>query len=343
MKKIAIFCVGTGGHVLPAKNIILQLNDEGIELKNFIVITDKRGSEYLKDLNIKIYIQDIYRSKIGIIGYILNFHKVLKTIIRTRSIIKKEKVKIILSTGSYISPIASFLSFTLGIKYFGQEQNIFAGLGNKLTCLLPGIIFTSYPETKNLLKNKGTYVGPVINKDIIKINKENRDILTIGIQGGSQGSNEINHYMYEFLNKNNTGDVSFIHITGKDKSNDILNVKNYTQYEFVENMSSYYSKINLQISRSGGGALEAAYLGIPQILIPFKHGTTSSHQIFNAEYLKNLGVAIIANSYTEFEKNLLDVIKNYKNSEKEILNTVDIQIGNINIARYLMEAFNDKL
>ncbi len=156
MKKIAIFCVGTGGHVLPAKNIIMELNDDGIDLKKFIVITDERGSEYLKDLNIKVYIQEIYRSKVGTIGYILNFYKVLKTLIKTRSIIKKEKVKIILSTGSYISPIASFLSFTLGIKYFGQEQNIYAGLGNKLSCLLPGIIFTSYPETKNLLKKKGT-------------------------------------------------------------------------------------------------------------------------------------------------------------------------------------------
>ena len=76
MKKIAIFCVGTGGHVLPAKNIIMQLNDEGIKLENFILITDKRGSKYLKDLNIKTYIQDIYRSRIGIIGYILNVFKV---------------------------------------------------------------------------------------------------------------------------------------------------------------------------------------------------------------------------------------------------------------------------
>jgi len=341
MKKIAIFCVGTGGHVLPAKNIIMQLHDEGIELKDFIVITDKRGYEYLEDLSIKIYIQEIYRSKIGIIGYLLNLHKLLNTLIKTRSIIKKEKVKIILSTGSYISPIASLLSFTLGIKYFGQEQNIYAGLGNKLSCLLPGIIFTSYPETKNLLKNKGTYVGPVINKDIIKKEKENRNLLTIGIQGGSQGSNEINHYVYEFLNKNNIDNVSFIHITGKDKSNDILNVKNYIQHEFVENMNSYYSKIDLQISRSGGGALEAAYLGIPQILIPFKHGTTSSHQILNAEYLENLGVAIIVNSYSEFEKNLLDFINNIKDSEIEIFNTLDIQIGNINISRYLKEAFNE--
>ena len=54
MKKIGIFCVGTGGHVLPAKNLITQLNDEGIDLDKFIIITDERGSQYLKNLDIKI-------------------------------------------------------------------------------------------------------------------------------------------------------------------------------------------------------------------------------------------------------------------------------------------------
>tara|TARA_B100001250_G_scaffold271823_1_gene234707 strand:- start:4014 stop:5039 length:1026 start_codon:yes stop_codon:yes gene_type:complete len=341
MSKIAIFCVGTGGHVLPAKNIIKQLILEGMKLEDFVVITDKRGSKYLKDLNIKIYIQEMYRSKIGIAGYILNVHKILNTLIKTRSIIKKEKVKIILSTGSYVAPVASLLSFTLDIKYFGQEQNIYAGLGNKLTSLLPGVIFTSYPETKNLLKNKGTFVGPVINKDIVKKSKPNNDLLTIGIQGGSQGSEEINNYFYKFINKNKVSGVSFLHITGKGKSNNILDIENYVRYEFIENMNSYYSKINLQISRSGGGALEAAYLGIPQILIPFKHGTTSSHQILNAEYLKSLQVAIIVGSYREFEKNLLDIINNYKNRSIEIFKTVDIQIGNTNISKQLMEALNE--
>ncbi len=343
MNKIAVFCVGTGGHVLPAKNIIMELNDEGIALENFIVITDERGSKYLKDLNIKIYVQEIYRSKIGIIGYILNFHKVLKTLIQTRSLIKKEKAKIIFSTGSYIAPIASLLSFTLGIKYFGQEQNIYAGLGNKLTCLLPGIIFTSYPETKNLLKHKCNYVGPVIKKDIVKKSKTKNEILTIGIQGGSQGSEEINEYVYKFVNKNNLSSVSFIHITGKDKSKKILDIKNYVQYDFIDNMNSYYSKINLQISRSGGGALEAAYLGIPQILIPFKHGTTSSHQILNAEYLKSLGVAIIINSYTEFENNLLNFINIYQNKNKQMFKSVDIQIGNTTISQYIKEAFYERV
>ena len=341
MKKIGIFCVGTGGHVLPAKNLILELNDKGVNLENFFVVTDERGSEYLKGLDIKIYIQNIYRSKIGFIGYILNIHRLLNTLLKTRSIIKKEKTKIIFSTGSYVAPIASLLSFTLGIKYFGQEQNIYAGLGNKISAFFPGIIFTSYPETKNLLKSKTIYVGPVINKDIVKDNKLNKEIFSIGVQGGSQGSDQINRYVNKFLNTNNINNVKIFHITGKNKSNKKLDINNYEQHEFIENMNDYYSKINFQISRSGGGALEAAYLGIPQILIPYKHGTTSSHQHLNAKYLENIGVAIIANSYKEFEKILLDILNKYKKKKKEVFKAVHIQIGNTEISKYIKEAFNE--
>ena len=147
-----------------------------------------------------------------------NIYRVIKTLLEIRTIIKKEEIKISLSTGSYIAPIASLLSFTFRIKYYGQEQNIYAGLGNKVTSFLPGVIFTSYPETKNIKKKKTIYVGPIINKDIVKINKTNNaEFLTIGVQGGSQGSEQINSYLYKFLNENNTIKVNFLHITGKDK------------------------------------------------------------------------------------------------------------------------------
>ena len=60
MKKIGIFCVGTGGHVLPAKNIINELNDKNIGLENIVVITDKRGVQYFDSLDLKIHIENIY-------------------------------------------------------------------------------------------------------------------------------------------------------------------------------------------------------------------------------------------------------------------------------------------
>ena len=337
MKKIGIFCVGTGGHVLPAKNMIKELNDKNIGIENIVVITDKRGAQYFENMEVNIHIQNIYRSSNGIIGYVFNFNKILKSINNIKYLIKKENIKVIFCTGSYIAPIASFLSIVLKIKYFGQEQNIYGGLGNKVSSYLPGLIFTSYPDTKNLRKKNIKFVGPIFNKNLFQVVSNKKNIV-IGVQGGSQGSEEINDFIYKFLERNKSSNYSFIHITGKNKLKNDNHYENYKQYDFIEDMNFYYSNISLQIGRAGGGSLEAAYLEIPQILIPFKHGTTSSHQYLNAVYLNNLGLAELVNTYNEFEETLLKIVNNFDEWKKNNFHKSNIQSGNEKITKYLMEA-----
>ena len=70
-------------------------------------------------------------------------------------------------------------------------------------------------------------------------------------------------------------------------------------------MNDFYQQIDIQISRAGGGILEALYLNIPLILIPYKLGTTSSHQQMNAKFLVDNEYAIICNNYTDVEKEIL--------------------------------------
>jgi len=337
MKKIGIFCVGTGGHVLPAKNMIKELNDKNIGLENIVVITDKRGAQYFENMEVNIHIQNIYRSSNGIIGYIFNFNKILKSISNIKYLIKKENIKVVFCTGSYIAPAASFLCMLLKIKYFGQEQNIYGGLGNKVSSYFPGVIFTSYPDTKNLRKKNIKFVGPIFNKNLFQVVKNKKNIV-IGVQGGSQGSNEINNFIYKFLEGNKINKFSFIHITGKNKLKNNNRYKNYKQYDFIEDMNFYYSNISLQIGRAGGGSLEAAYLEIPQILIPFKYGTTASHQSLNAGYLNNLGLAELVNTYDEFEETLLKIVNNFDEWKINNFHKSNIQSGNEKITKYLMEA-----
>ena len=43
MSKLVFFCVGTGGHVFPVKNIVLELIEKGIRSERIIVFTDARG------------------------------------------------------------------------------------------------------------------------------------------------------------------------------------------------------------------------------------------------------------------------------------------------------------
>ena len=49
MNKGVFLCVGTGGHVLPAYNVIKSMLDQGIDKKNILIVTDERGIEYFKE------------------------------------------------------------------------------------------------------------------------------------------------------------------------------------------------------------------------------------------------------------------------------------------------------
>ena len=341
MKKIAVFSVGSGGHVLPAKNIINDLIDIGVSTDRFIFITDKRGIEYLADIKVKVFVMDVYRSNYGSLGYIFNFYKIIKSIYKTRKILIKENVGIVLTTGSYIAPVAALLSYVMKIKLYIQEQNIYAGLGNKIASIFPGVVFTSYPATKNIVKKRVVYVGPVINRNLLKNKKLNKSQFTLGIQGGSQGSQEINDLFYEYYTKNDMSEINIEHITGKDKELKKIKNANYTQHEFINDMKTYYSKIHLQISRSGGGSLEAAFLGIPQILIPYKHGTTSSHQYLNAEYLEKIGLAVIVNSYNELDIILKKILNNLDNWRKLYFKESIIESGNKKIIEMMLKEINE--
>ena len=98
-------------------------------------------------------------------------------------------------------------------------------------------------------------------------------------------------------------------------------------------MNSFYNSIHLQVSRAGGGILEAAYLNIYQLLIPFKHGTTSIHQQLNAEYLEKINAGRIIKSYDDFTKQIDYFIKNHS----ENINKFKIEEGNSTISEKLVD------
>lgn len=302
---IYFFCVGTGGHVLPAKNIINELISNGFDNKKIGVITDKRGKSYLNDLNVEVSVVNFYSSSSGVKNYIFNIFKLIKSGIDIIKILRGKNIKIIFSTGSYVSPVAAIIGKFKKSVVFLQEQNKYAGLGNKIAAFFADKVFTSFEETENLSRKKIKYTGPIVNTNLKPVSRID-NIITIGFTGGSQGSEEINSLVEQFIKSDLIKKFNILHLTGKQKS---LNVKhkNYLSYEFIEDMDEFYKKVQLVIGRSGGGSLEPAYLGIPQILIPYKHGTTSSHQYLNAKFLEDNNFANIVNNFDELEKLLKNV------------------------------------
>ncbi len=341
--KIMFFCVGTGGHVLPVKNIIDELLNSGISKNQIEIVTDNRGSKFLKEVDVKCYTTDVFRSDIGKLGYLINLTKIFKTISNINRNMDFKNTKIIFTTGSYIAPIAAYLSWRKKIKLFVQEQNIYTGLGNKIASYFKSTVFASYPDTKNVNQKNVEFVGPVIDKKIKKSIKDINENIVIGVQGGSQGSNEINNFVYKYLENHKLIKVKILHIVGPSNIDKSKNFNNYEQLEYVDNMNDFYQQIDVQISRAGGGILEALYLNIPLILIPYKLGTTSSHQQMNAKFLVDNEYAIICNNYTDVEKEILlidnentDWLDKYK-----VSNT--IESGNISISKKIIQEIKNGL
>jgi len=341
--KIMFFCVGTGGHVLPVKNIIDELLNSGISKNQIEIVTDNRGSKFLQEVDVKCYTTDVFRSDIGKLGYLINLTKIFKTISNINRNMDFKNTKIIFTTGSYIAPIAAYLSWRKKIKLFVQEQNIYTGLGNKIASYFKSTVFASYPDTKNVNQKNVEFVGPVIDKKIKKSIKDINENIVIGVQGGSQGSNEINNFVYKYLENHKLIKVKILHIVGPSNIDKSKNFNNYEQLEYVDNMNDFYQQIDIQISRAGGGILEALYLNIPLILIPYKLGTTSSHQQMNAKFLVDNEYAIICNNYTDVEKEILlidnentDWLDKYK-----VNNT--IESGNISISKKIIQEIKNGL
>ena len=341
--KIMFFCVGTGGHVLPVKNIIDELLNSGISKNQIEIVTDNRGSKFLQEVDVKCYTTDVFRSDIGKLGYLINLTKIFKTISNINKNMDFKNTKIIFTTGSYIAPIAAYLSWRKKIKLFVQEQNIYTGLGNKIASYFKSTVFASYPDTKNVNQKNVEFVGPVIDKNIKKSIKDINENIVIGVQGGSQGSNEINNFVYKYLENHKLIKVKILHIVGPSNFDKTKNFENYEQLEYVNNMNDFYQQIDIQISRAGGGILEALYLNIPLILIPYKLGTTSSHQQMNAKFLVDNEYAIICNNYTDVEKEILlidnentDWLDKYK-----VNNT--IESGNISIIKKIIQEIKNGL
>ena len=335
--KICFFCVGTGGHVLPVKNLVNELKNLDVDNENIIVVTDDRGKEYLDNLNINTFITNAYASQNGILGYVLNFPKIIKSIIQLRRHLKNQNISVICTTGAYIAPIAAIVSVLLNAKFYIQEQNVYAGLGNKLSAIFAKSVFCSFENTKNISKKKLIYTGPIVNTSLTRDDRRIFENQTIGFMGGSQGSEQINNYVEKFMKSDNQLNFNILHVTGKNKDTLDIDNKNYQSIEFIKEMDDFYKRIDILVGRAGGGSLEAAYLGIPQILIPYKHGTTSSHQELNAKYLEDKGWGITVNTFDELTSKIKNISKDIT---KNKLNLPNVPIGNQIISKELYEQIN---
>ena len=108
-KKIIFTAGGTGGHLLPAINLMKHFSEKG---NNVILVTDKRGNKYIKNfLDYKSYVFKAGTpTNKNIFKKFLSFFVILGSLIKSVLILFKEKPDLVIGFGGYVSFPISFVS-----------------------------------------------------------------------------------------------------------------------------------------------------------------------------------------------------------------------------------------
>ena len=302
IKKIKAFIAvgGTGGHVFPGCNLAEFLIQKNYEIK---LITDKRGKKYLKkyehlDINIlpstPIINKNVFHLFISLVSL---FYSILRSLI----FLIFNRPQIIFGMGGYASFPICIAARILRIKLIIYENNLVIGKANKYLMPYANKVFVSYKELEGIpqkYQSKTFETGNIIKKEIINFTQQhnnNKDIksMKILVLGGSQAAKIFAAALPEVFHKCLKEGVPLKIfqqcLPGQNEQLKSFYLKNGIESEifnFSDDITEYFSKVNLAISRSGSSMLaELTNAKIPFISVPLP-SSADNHQFKNAIFYK---------------------------------------------------------
>ncbi len=354
-KKILISTGGTGGHVFPAYSLAQYFLKQNIQIE---IITDKRGLKYLKDSGIDLKVVNtgtIFQK--NLIKIILSFFQIIFAFFSSIFIILKAKPRIVFGMGGYSSfPVCIAAKF-LKIPYIIYENNLLIGKANKFLLPFAEKFFVAYSKLEGVNKKhkyKTVEIGNLIREEILNFENpmttSEKNTLSILILGGSQAARSFGEKIPNIIKKCSNEKIRLkIFQQCLENQNKIveeiykqLNIE-YELFNFSKNLPSYFSKIDLAITRAGSSMLaELLNCRVPMISIPFPYAA-ENHQLKNAKYFEKEGFSFLVEEseidYKLFplikrihkDKNILSIMKKKQSyhSDKMVFQKINYEIKKI--------------
>ncbi|WP_347219060.1 undecaprenyldiphospho-muramoylpentapeptide beta-N-acetylglucosaminyltransferase [Chryseobacterium sp.] len=341
--KVLLSGGGTGGHIFPAIAIADEIKKRFPDAEFlFIGANGKMEMEKVPQAGYKIEGIDIAGFNRGNLLSNLGLpFKILKSLSRSKDIIKDFKPDVAIGTGGFASGPALYEATKLGVPVFIQEQNAYAGVTNKILSKAAKAIFTAYPKVAGFPAEKIKFLGNPIRSTIITGMQDtaqakqkmglHKDKLTILSVGGSLGSRTLNNAWETHLKEIVDKDYQLIWQTGKldykdiiEKTKDTVN-RNILIREFIKDMELAYSAADIIVSRAGAIAIsELAVAQKPVLLVPFPFAA-EDHQTKNAMNLVEKNAARMVKDSEMQEKfwNTLSEICENENVRKEMSDNLE--------------------
>lgn len=215
-------------------------------------------------------------------------------------ILSKQKPNLFISAGGFVSVPMAWAAWFLRIPILIHQQDVRAGLANKLMAHFAKIITVTFESSLKDYGKKAIWTGNPTRAQFSNLNIDktsakkyfniNSEKPVIFIVGGGTGATSLNELVYAGLEKLSE-QFEIIHVSGKGKGREINNDA-YHAYEFLDanGMANAYAVTDLIISRCGLSILtEIAAVKKPSILVPM----SDSHQEDNAQIFADKEAALV--------------------------------------------------
>ena len=358
--KTIIAVGGTGGHVFPGCNLAKHLEEKNYEVK---MITDKRGEKFLRHYP-NFDISTLPSSPIitrNIFSLFFSLIFILYSIASSTLYLILNRPKIIFGMGGYASFPICVASWILRIKFVIYENNLIIGKANKYLMPITDKILVAVKDVEGVPEKyckKIIEVGNIISKEIINFSsgevKNSQKKINLLILGGSQAAKIFAEKLPKIFKECAKKDISikvYQHcLPSQNKYLKAFYEKHNLEFEtfnFTKNLTEYFSKVNLAITRSGSSILaELTNANIPFISVPLP-SSADNHQHKNATYYQKKKLSFLIEE-KDLESKLLYLFEDiYNNSsvldiiKKNLRQYSDKKVYN-NIDEVLKKIINEK-
>ncbi len=319
---------GTAGHVTPNMALIPLMQQKGYTV-HYIGRFEGIEKDLIESVPGVIY-HGISAGKLRRYNNIKNLtdpFRVVKGYFQAMKLIKEIKPVGLFSKGGFVSVPVVMAAKAHKVPIVIHESDMTPGLATKLCLPSAKKACTTFKKTAEGLGKKGVCTGTPLrdnlffgSKDIARKKLALDDKPVILIMGGSLGAKGINDNIRLVLNRL-LPLFNIVHICGKGKKDDNINLKGYIQLEYVnEELPDIMALSDIVVSRAGSNSInEFLALNKPMLLIPLPALHSRGDQLDNADEFESSGYAMKLLEEDITPDKLVNNIKDlYDNREKFI-------------------------
>jgi UDP-N-acetylglucosamine--N-acetylmuramyl-(pentapeptide) pyrophosphoryl-undecaprenol N-acetylglucosamine transferase len=307
--RIVITGGGTGGHLAIAAALLEALEQKGHKA---IYIGSLSGQDRAWFEEEPRFENRFFLDTSGVVnrrylGKLWALWKIFRAVLRSRRILKEERVDAVISVGGFSAAAATFAAYSKKIPFFIHEQNAVMGRLNTMMKPYARAFYSSY-DGKSPVRD---YPVRDVFFETAHLRKE---VKTIIFLGGSQGAQFINDLALETAAACTAKGIKVIHQCGEK---DFERVKSSYEdqdievelYGFTKELPALIASADLAVSRAGASTLwELTANGLPALFVPYPYAA-GDHQYYNARFLADEKLGWVYRQSPSYSRNLLAVLE----------------------------------